>query len=838
MAAGDPSLPMWPGPLTGHGETFRHRPLIALVPALLLGLAAGAAWPGHRWAGLLLCLTTLVWTAGCLHRQRPARFSPLLLWLATGYLAIQPWLNPHPPSDHIALYADGGVRTVTGLVVEQPRLSGHRYRARIQVHTLSAPSSEKVRTVQGDLRLTWSVDEGGLQRGDQIRFAGRLRRIRSFSNPGGFDYARYMAFQGLLVSAYARRHTLTVLTPAEAPGWWKNLLQYRLDRFADLVRSAGATSQRDAVTPLLETLLMGRRHGLTTEMRDPYNRSGVAHLLAISGLHLGAVGAFSFVIFNALLSLVPSLRWRGWVGRTAAALAVAPVVGYALLAGLPVSTQRAAMMMAILMAAILIQRRSDSYNTLCLAAMVILFCHPPALFSISFQLSFGAVAAILYGLKCSGDWWRRGRPGPFGLRHRLRLLALVSALAYVGTAPLVAHYFNLLSLVALPANLILVPWVSFLILPVGLIGLLLSLCNLPGAVPLLIWCAHHLSAVDLMVNLLAGFDWAALDTITPSGFELLLLYTLLILLPCAFRSLRAKVAIACLGVLLGGDIAYWTYTRHYHPHLRITAVDVGQGGSSLVELPGGKTLLIDGGGFSDNRSFDVGRRVLTPLLGRKKIRTIDLMILTHPNSDHLNGLLYLLRHFNVGQLWRNLDAPQTAGFAELCRRIAQEGIPSPSFEALPRHLRLGKTDLELLHPPRFYARHQVRRRTNDNSLVLKLTHGEHSFLWPGDLGQRAERELIDRLPAAALAATVLYAPHHGSRSSSSSDWVAAVAPREVVFSVGWQNPYRFPHPEVAERYRRQGARLWRTDLDGAIRFISDGRTLRLDPTRPRLSSLR
>jgi competence protein ComEC len=376
--------------------------------------------------------------------------------------------------------------------------------------------------------------------------------------------------------------------------------------------------------------------------------------------------------------------------------------------------------------------------------------------------------------------------------------------------------------------------VSFLILPVGLLGLGGVICGLPGADLLLAWCAHHLGAVDALVGWLAACEWSAVDTVTPSILELGLGYGLLALLPWIQRYRRARWGVALLVLLLCGDAAYWSYARFFDPRLRVTAIDVGQGSSTLVELPRGRTILIDGGGFSDNRVFDVGRRVLTPLLGRKKIRRLDLVILTHPNSDHLNGLLYLLAHFQVGQFWRNADAPATVGFAELRRRLAEEGIASPPFEALPRRRQWGDVLLEVLHPPANYrqAAAPISSNTNDNSMVIKLTHTNNSFIWPGDLERRAEADLVLRQPPGTLRATVLFAPHHGSRTSSSPAWVTAVAPREVVFSVGWQNPYHFPHPEVVQRYLAHGVRLWRTDHLGAVSLVSDGRALTIRPVLP------
>ncbi|HSV92909.1 MAG TPA: MBL fold metallo-hydrolase, partial [Desulfobacterales bacterium] len=275
------------------------------------------------------------------------------------------------------------------------------------------------------------------------------------------------------------------------------------------------------------------------------------------------------------------------------------------------------------------------------------------------------------------------------------------------------------------------------------------------------------------------------------------------------------------------DAGYWAYQRFWRGELRVTALDVGQGSAVLVEFPGGHTLLVDGGGTADRSVFDVGAAVVAPFLWRQKIRTIDTLILTHANSDHVNGLIFIAEAFRVGALWAASGDVGHPGYAELIRVCDARGITRPSFAGIERVQAIGPARLEILHPPADPDAARLRDE-NNRSIVTRVGLGSHAVLIPGDVMQAAEKGIV-RAAGDRLRSSVLLAPHHGSRTSSSEEFVRAVAPEAVLISCGGRPGSGMPHPGVLERYRAQGVRVWRTDRDGALRVVTDGRSLRVEP---------
>ncbi|MFC1813877.1 ComEC/Rec2 family competence protein, partial [Thermodesulfobacteriota bacterium] len=270
----------------------------------------------------------------------------------------------------------------------------------------------------------------------------------------------------------------------------------------------------------------------------------------------------------------------------------------------------------------------------------------------------------------------------------------------------------------------------------------------------------------------------------------------------------------------------------WHDDLKVTIIDVGQGTSALLEIPGGDCLLIDGGGFSDNSIFDVGARIIAPLLWRKKIKTVDTLILSHPNSDHLNGLTYIAQHFNVKSVWSNTEEASTLSYQKFWQTIKQKKIALPGLDDISGPHNMNGVTLKVLYPPKdFIERAETERwrSANNNSLVIKVEFGSTSVLFPGDLKKRAEKELV-ALAGDDLDSAVLISPHHGSKTSSTGSFLDRVKPELVIISSGWKNRFSFPHASVLKRYRRRGYRIFRTDKHGAMVLSTDGQTLTVRPT--------
>ena len=251
----------------------------------------------------------------------------------------------------------------------------------------------------------------------------------------------------------------------------------------------------------------------------------------------------------------------------------------------------------------------------------------------------------------------------------------------------------------------------------------------------------------------------------------------------------------------------------------------------LLELPGGYCVLADGGGFSNNEVFDVGARIVAPLLWHKKIRTVETLILSHPNSDHLNGLIYIAEHFHVKNIWTNDQRRGTRGYQKLMEIIERKHILRPHFIKLPRQTEINGVRFTIMHPAADFLdkSESVHRqaKVNNNSLVFKAALGETSFLFTGDIMAHAEKEIIDAA-GDKIASTVMVIPHHGSISSSTPAFINSVRPQIGVISAGWKNRFKFPHPQVMERYRQSKVRLYRTDRHGAVTLVTDGIGLSVD----------
>ncbi|HIJ55197.1 MAG TPA: DNA internalization-related competence protein ComEC/Rec2 [Deltaproteobacteria bacterium] len=806
------------------------RPVVPLLISLMVGIWTGCHFPG-RWTafwgfavfGLGVLLFLII-------RKRQGRIAPFLFFVALGYLSIQPWISPLFLPNHIVHFKDASVYTIEGTVAGKPIKEKARSRFILTAKAIS--DKDKFVPVTGRISVSIYGQDPGLSPGDTISFPSKIRSFRNFNNPGKFDYARHMSFRNIWGTAYTSGMRLTVLHKGNTNG-----IRQKIENFRSRISLWIDNQRSDSAKGVLKALVIGDRSQIASPVRSGFYRSGVGHILAISGLHIGIVATASFLFFKWIFTHIEILLWHAWTRKAAAIASLAPVILYGLLAGMSPSTQRAVIMVSLFLLSFLIEREHDTINTLSVAAFLILMVHPPSLFSASFQLSFGAVFFILFGF-ISFDktpLMEQKTAGTSGIRFlfRIRSFFLASLFATLGTFPFVMYYFNQVSLIGLLANLVIIPIIGFIVVPLGLISVLLYSLGIPLADGCIHLSLTILQQAVYLVQWMSNFPYAAIQTFTPTTFEMIGYYLLILVLllkrekQISLKTVRIAVSIIVFAGLT--DFGYWVHHRFWHKDLVITAIDVGQGSAVLLELPGGKTFMVDGGGFSDNSAFDVGEKIIAPLLRLKKIGTIDTLILTHPDSDHINGLLYLADHFNVESIWTNGEGVQTGGYRRLMDIAEKNNIRFPAYEQIPKNHEINGVRLNILYPPEnFLARREKERwrNLNNNSLVIQVRYGSTSFLFPGDIMKQAEKELIQQV-GEGLKSTVLLAPHHGGRDSNTTPFIRTVSPEQVVVSSGWKNRFGFPHPAVMKAYKAHGSRVYNTATHGAITFRSDGKQLKI-----------
>jgi competence protein ComEC len=745
-------------------------------------------------------------------------------------------------SDHIARRAGRAPVAVEGTVIASSRAGAA---LRLTVRAARYRSAAGRGRACGDVGVTIAHPTRDWAAGTRLRIVGRLRRPRDFGNPGGYDVRRALARRGIYVTMFLWNER--DVEPIDAPPRAVAAI-VAADVGAALAsarRCIGAAVDGSAAEPargFLRAVLIGEDGALADDTRRALARTGLSHVVSVSGFHLAVVGAAAIVGMRWLLVRAEWLALSWNVGKLAAFAGLPPVFLYAALAGGSIPASRSLLMYATLVTALLANRRADGLRSLAAAALVLGLWVPDVAGDISFELSFASVAALIVTAVPAS----RGAPGAAPTwRGRIgRLLAAslrVSCAAAAATAPLTAWHFQQVSLIAPVANLLALPLLG----PATLLPGLAALPLVPLA-PLLAGVLLRVAAIAAgaglwIATLLAAVPGAALATPMPTLAEVAVSYAILAL-PLAWGRLgpRARRAVAVILVVLAvADVGYWTWERLLNPRLRITFLAVGQGDAAVVELPrGGGTVVIDGGGLPGG--FDTGERLIAPFLRSRKILRVDALALSHPQLDHYGGLAYLAEHFAPREFWSNGTTAAAPGFARLVRALAAAETRRVVLRRGMRALERAGARIDVLHPVA-----PDGEDLNDGSLVLRVAYGAASVLFTGDLERPGELEMLGRGSSGGdaafaasgvsvpseIASVVLKVPHHGSATSSSVPLLAAVAPNLAVISAGAENRFGFPAAAVLRRLAAGGADVWRTDEDGAVRLVSDG--IRLVVSAPR-----
>ncbi|HSD44903.1 MAG TPA: DNA internalization-related competence protein ComEC/Rec2 [Burkholderiales bacterium] len=614
-----------------------------------------------------------------------------------------------------------------------------------------------------------------IRAGERWRFTVRLRRPHGNSNPHGFDYEGWLLERGIGATGYVRpRGERTKLADMV---WTPS---YAIERAREQIR----TKLWDALPEhryagVLIALAIGDQRAIESVDWETFTRTGVGHLMSISGLHVTMVSGLFAALAAALWRRSPRLVLRLPARKAAAVAAVAAATIYTLLAGFAVPAQRTLYMVTVVAVALWLDRMQSSSRVLAAALAVVLLLDPWAVMSPGFWLSFGAVALMLYVGAADA-----------GRVHWLARWGRVQWAITVGLAPFVLLLFQQVSLIAPVANAVAIPVVSLLVTPLAL-----AAAVTPG--PWVAEIAHAaLAALMQALDWLAQLPGAAWRQHAPAPWAavLALVGAAWLLAP---RGVPARYAAAALFVPLFA-------VRPAAPadgELRVTFLDVGQGLAALVRTREHSLLYDAGPAYS--LDADAGDRVVVPFLRGEGLDRLDAVVVTHNDADHSGGARSVMRTLPVGALWSSLERDHPAQ-SDAPYRLPCRGGVRWSWDGFA---------FELLHPPASsYGDPFIR--ANSRSCVLRVSGPAGAVLLTGDIEERDERSLL--AAGAPLRADVLLVPHHGSGTSSTSAFIAAVQPAHAVFTTGYRNRFGHPKPDVLTRYLATGAAAWRTDRDGAV----------------------
>ena len=810
---------------------------LSLAVAAAMGTAAGVfadpSWlPLARWLLAVSGLAAFV-CASQQHRRWALRFSGVGLSAACALLAAASQdASLHPPLRQLLEQRLGGFAiegvdaprhdtpvVVEGTLVADAAVTDSGALLRLQVERVWLGPCPEV--APGGVSLTVSgvlaADAVGQWRaGRRIKAPALLRRPARYLNVGVPDQERLLARRGVSLVGSIKSAALVEVT---GRGHW-------FDETAAAMRAAVRQAMarhvavRDPQSAAVATaILIGDRGALDAAVERRLQEAGTYHVIAISGGNIA-------ILAGLILGAWWWLRIRdGW----AAGAAVALLVWYAYVAGGGPSVTRATVMAAIYLSLRMIDQRTAPVHAMALTAAAVLIVSPLAIADVGFWLTFGATAAIVVGTtrvaEGKGFWSAEARsarveglPVAGWLRAPI-LLVFASLCAEVVLMPIGALVFQRVTLAGLALNLVAVPCMAV----VQVASMVTAALDAAGAATL----AHaagwvtHLSVRGLVDSaaLVDFAPWLTWRVPSPSIGVVAAYYACVAL--WLWTSWASRASWLAVGLLMWIATAPATLARSFGDgRLHLTVMDVGQGDAMLVTLPNGRTLMVDAGGVSLRGDFDIGDRVLGPALRARNIVRLDYLAITHSDPDHIGGAAALVKDFRPSEIWAGTFV---ANHEPTLKVEAMSTRNRATWRWLQQgdRLDLGGVELRIHNPPLpDWERQKVR---NDDSLVIELRYGQVSMLLTGDIGREVEQALIPTLDL--LPTVVLKSPHHGSGTSSSQEFIDAVKPAVVVISNGRGNSYGHPVPYVVERYRRSGARTFRTDQEGQIELATDGRVL-------------
>ncbi|MEN8194532.1 MAG: DNA internalization-related competence protein ComEC/Rec2 [Bacteroidota bacterium] len=639
--------------------------------------------------------------------------------------------------------------------------------------------------------------------GNSIRIKGTINRPRGERNPGEFDYAKYLQTKDISAIIYAGAANKVKISDDETDAFFNSIYIARKE-----ISNSIETIYNERTSGLLKGLLLADRGEIDYRIKESFINSGVIHVLAVSGLHVG----FIVVIFLFLFSRTNIY--------TRSILTIVGLILFLLITNYPPSVFRATIMAVVMILVFLSNRNYNAINSLAIAALILLIMDPSELFNPGFQLSFSAVLSILILFPLLQKWIIDLNISNSYLKYLLLFIG-VSFSAQLGTLPFTLIYFHKLSIVSLFANILVIPMIG-IIISLGIVSLTVGAVWTWGA---LMFSSANMLVVDILFTVVDYFGQLKISHLFIEGFSVLdgvLFYIFFLIFLWSLKRFTDGYAILVLSIILvGNSIIYLQLDdKELLPDgkLSLMMIDIGQGDGILIKFPNGKYGLVDAGNATP--TFDNGERVIAPLLKRLGIDNIDYGFVSHMDSDHYKGFVYLISSGYIAKVYKPRLDTSLSKDIKFEKLISENNVDLEYYSK--RFIDFGNSRMYILNDTTNSTYNSFD--TNNKSGVFKIVHGKNTMLLVGDAEKRAEKLLLKSY-STFLDVDLLKVGHHGSKTSSSETFLEYVKPELALVSAGLDNKFKHPSPVVIDRYNKRNVKIHRTDLEGAIVFQSDGKNI-------------
>ncbi|MFO7832207.1 MAG: DNA internalization-related competence protein ComEC/Rec2 [Desulfuromonadaceae bacterium] len=778
-------------PISTSSSNFPH--LLAPLIAFISGVTAVVTLRFPDLPTLqIVALAILVYL---LYRRRPT--PTLIISTALVWGGIGAWMTLSPIPYHLNLIHEIENQQVV-LEGQVLRVEKQPQRWRMDMLVNSIRQADHKADARGmKVRIHVASGNPGIYPGDHIYLRSRLRKPRPFGTPGEFNYTRYLLQRDIIASGFIDDgDTIARMAPKHPISISARIARWRQRTGADIA----ALLPPDSAAYVL-SLALGEKTRLSPEQRQTLAFTGLSHLFSISGLHLGMIAACVYALIQWLYRRSTYLLLWQPVQKATPLLCLPFVILYLLLSGSALPTLRATVMLGIAALLALLNYRTRPSAILILVAALILIADPLALQSASFQLSFAGVGGLLLVLPV---WHRRLHPG---WKRALLLLFMTSYTACLATAPFALWHFHTLAPAGLLNNILAVPLVSFIVLPLTLSATaLFSVAPELGLPPLELSATLITQILEWGKALATGPLTGRYIYLSPWGFTAFSLACASLVL---WAARRRRSGVAGLGAAL---ILFLIgmYPQPDSGKLRLSALSIGQADAFLIQTPEDRNYLVDGGGlYSD--SFDTGAQLIAPALQRLGVSHLDAVILTHDHPDHSKGLHHILRYFPTTVF---LSGIQRRNLNPDLRQVLHHPAAPPVVK-LPEGL-VQLDEYIYLHTPK-----QSNPEVNERSIGVFGGYGMEGFLLTGDLETDGMAQLVKMESPSPV--TLFKLPHHGSRNSLPLRWLKTWDISHTVVSCGHYNHFGFPNTYICDLLNKADIPLWRTDIHGTVQFSTSGK---------------